>query len=73
MMHTMRSLSASLASLASLIAAGTCVAAVAPTQADPAAALRVLADEYWAAYVERYPEVATYQGVTAAPHDRLNL
>ena len=57
----MRSLSAS---LASLIAAGTCVAAVAPTQADPAAALRVLADEYWAAYVERYPEVATYQGVT---------
>jgi len=69
-MHTMRSLSAS---LASLIAAGTCVAAVAPTQADPAAALRVLADEYWAAYVERYPEVATYQGVTAAPHDRLNL
>ena len=43
MMHTMRSLSAS---LASLIAAETCVAAVAPTQADPAATLRVLADEY---------------------------
>jgi hypothetical protein len=31
---------------------------------DPsAAAVRALADEYWAGYVERYPEVATYQGV----------
>jgi uncharacterized protein (DUF885 family) len=39
--------------------------------ADDAAALRALADEYWAAYVERYPEVATYQGVAAAPRDRL--
>ena len=38
---------------------------------DPAAAVRALADEYWAGYVERYPEVATYQGVATAPHDRL--
>jgi uncharacterized protein (DUF885 family) len=36
-----------------------------------AVAVRALADEYWAAYVERFPEVATYQGVAAAPHDRL--
>ena len=55
--------------LASLIAAGTCVAQVAPAPADPAAALRALADECWSAYVARYPEIATYQGVTAAPHD----
>jgi uncharacterized protein (DUF885 family) len=39
--------------------------------ADDAAALRALADDYWTAYVERYPEVATYQGVAAAPHERL--
>ena len=66
--HVMRLLSVL---LASLLAAGTCVAQVAPPQADTAAALRALADEYWAAYVERYPEIATYQGVTGAPHDRL--
>lgn len=35
------------------------------------ARVRALADEYWAAYVERYPEIATYMGVARAPHDRL--
>lgn len=39
--------------------------------ADSAAAARTVADEYWAACVQRYPEIATYQGMTAAPHDRL--
>jgi uncharacterized protein (DUF885 family) len=38
---------------------------------DPAARVRAIADEYWAAYVERYPEIATYQGLTQAPHERL--
>jgi uncharacterized protein (DUF885 family) len=32
---------------------------------------RTVVDEYWAAYVERYPEIATYNGVAKAPHDRL--
>src|SRR5262245_41823419 len=36
-------------------------------------ATRVLAvvDEYWASYIDRYPEIATYNGVAKAPHDRL--
>ena len=67
-MRPMRVLSAS---VATLIAAGPCLAAFAPAPSDPAAGLSALADDYWSAYVERYPEIATYQGVTAAPHDRL--
>jgi uncharacterized protein (DUF885 family) len=38
---------------------------------DAAARTRAVADEYWGAYVERYPEIATYQGVSKAPHGRL--
>ncbi len=42
-----------------------------PDPAAAAARVRALADEFWTAYVERYPEIATYQGVARAPHDRL--
>jgi len=48
------------------------------TAGDPAARnaaagarVRAIADEYWAAYVERYPEVATSLGVARAPHGRI--
>jgi uncharacterized protein (DUF885 family) len=37
----------------------------------PRAGVRALVDEYWAAYLERHPEIATYNGVAFAPHDRL--
>ena len=40
-------------------------------QDPPPLRVRALVDEYWAAYLERYPEIATYNGVTHAPHDRL--
>jgi uncharacterized protein (DUF885 family) len=40
-------------------------------KSDPAARVRAVADEYWAAYVERHPEIATFQGLAKAPHDRL--
>jgi len=43
-----------------------------PDPAVAAARVRALADEFWAAYVERYPETATYQGIAQAPHDRLS-
>ena len=36
-----------------------------------ASPIEVLADEYLAALLERYPEMATYYSIEGAPHDRL--
>jgi uncharacterized protein (DUF885 family) len=38
---------------------------------DPAKRVHAIIDEYWTAYLDRYPEIATYNGVARAPHDRL--
>lgn len=71
-MRSMRIFGLSLAgTLAALPGLTIPARAPAPGAVSPPAALLVLADDYWAAYVERYPEVATYQGIASAPHDRL--
>ncbi len=56
--------------LPSLLAAASLGALAGCTRPEPLGA-RALVDEYWAAYVERYPEIATYNGVARAPHGRL--
>jgi uncharacterized protein (DUF885 family) len=67
----MRLAAAALAGALFLVSMSCRDAPEAPDLAAAAARVRALADEFWAAYVERYPEVATAQGVTQAPHDRL--
>jgi uncharacterized protein (DUF885 family) len=54
-----------------LLVAGIAVVAPACRRATPEAHVKALVEEYWQAYLERYPEIATYNGVARAPHDRL--
>jgi uncharacterized protein (DUF885 family) len=54
-----------------LAAAGLLTSPACTKQQPPGSRVRALVDEYWAAYVERHPEIATYNGVARAPHGRL--
>jgi uncharacterized protein (DUF885 family) len=62
-----------LGAFGALAAIGVSVAAPAARAQQPSVARRatMVADEYMVAYFERYPELATFEGVPGARHDRL--
>ena len=54
-----------------LCVASTLSGCATPESNEPQVTIRSLADEYLAAYLERYPETGTYYGIAGQRHDRL--
>ena len=54
-----------------MLAVGVLGTSCTPQGEADGAAVNALADEFMAAYLERYPEMVTYFGIPAARHDRL--